>query len=267
MLGFDLNHQRTREGDGRFVRYRFETLMAIQGHRIQSNLLGDGDFHFDRSPRSDGTTHAARFGRKMGEEELMSDPFDIDFKLLPPKLQMQLWVLALDANTSKVNLAYRSGSFRTGLTYNYGGNLEASLGLRRFTAKVGVSPTNGDVDLGLVFRGFKFGASASMARKSAGASFGYGASLLPFPMELSSTFNSAAGGLHSMAADIRSAPDNPLAWYQLHSDDTATLINAVHMGQKIAKSGTDSKRFGAGLRLNYAPQTGFTIYGGAQLRF
>ncbi|MCC9002363.1 MAG: hypothetical protein LM549_07045, partial [Candidatus Competibacter sp.] len=129
----------------------------------------------------------------------MGDKFDVDFKLLPPKLQMQLWVLALDANTSKVNLAYRSGSFRTGLAYHYGGNVEASLGIRRFSATVGVNPTNGDVDLGLVFRGFRFGASASAVRASAGIGIGYGASLLPFPAELSSTFGSAAVGLQSMA--------------------------------------------------------------------
>ena len=57
----------------------------------------------------------------------MGQDFDIDFKLLPPKLQMQLWVLALDADTSKVNLAYSPGNFRTGLAYKYGGNAEAFL--------------------------------------------------------------------------------------------------------------------------------------------
>lgn len=193
--------------------------------------------------------------------------FDIDFKLLPPRLQMQLWVLALDANTSKVNLAYRSGSFVTSLAYNYGGNVEASLSVRRVSITLGVDPASGDTDLGLVFRGFKFGASASLTRRSYGLGIGYGASLLPFPWELSSTFNSAAGGLQNMAGNIGSAPNNPLAWYNLHSDDAAAIGNAVSAGQKIAKHGEDSNRFGAGLRLNYTPQTGLTIYGGAQLRF
>jgi len=197
----------------------------------------------------------------------MSDQFDIGFKLLPPKLQMQLWVLALDANTSQVNLAYRSGSFRTSLAYNYGGNVEASLSIRRVLATVGVDPASGDVDLGLIFRGFKFGASASLVRQSAGVSLGYGASLLPFPAELSSTFNSAADGLPSMTRDIRSAPDNPLAWYKLHSDDVAAISRAINVGQAIAKQGEPSNRFGAGLRLNYTPQMGLTIFGGAQLWF
>ncbi|MFZ1639993.1 MAG: hypothetical protein WAV07_00860 [Candidatus Contendobacter sp.] len=197
----------------------------------------------------------------------MGNEFEIDFKLLPPKLQMQLWVLALDANTSKVNLAYKSGSFLTSLAYNYGGNLEASLSVRRVSTTIGVNPASGNVDLGLVFRGFKFGASASVTQKSAGVGISYGAGLLPFPRELSTTFNSAAGGLQSMASDISSAPNNPLAWYKLHSDDAAAIGNAITVGQQIAKQGENSNRFGAGLRLNYTPQTGLTIYGGAQLIF
>jgi len=146
------------------------------------------------------------------EKEGMGNEFDIGFKLFPPKLQMKLWVLALDANTSKVNIAYRSGCFLTSLAYNYAGNVEASLSVRRVSTTVGVNPASGDIDLGLVFRGFKFGASASVTRKSYSVDISYGASLLPFPSELSSTFNSAAGGLQSMARDISSAPNNPLAW-------------------------------------------------------
>ena len=70
----------------------------------------------------------------MGNGNKTGEAFTIDFKLLPPKLQAQLWVLALDANTSTVNLAYRSGSFRTSLAYNYGGNAEASVSVRRVPA-------------------------------------------------------------------------------------------------------------------------------------
>jgi hypothetical protein len=197
----------------------------------------------------------------------MDKEFDIDFSLLPPKLQMQLWVLALDANTSKVNLAYRSGSFVTSLGYNYGGNVEASLSVRRVSTTLGVNPSSGDVDLGLAFRGFRFGASASLTRPSAGLSLSYGASLLPFPWELSNTFNAAAGGLQSMAADISAAPNDPLAWYKLHSNDVTAISNAVSAGQQIAAQGESSSPFGVGLRLNYNTQSGLVIYGGAQLRF
>ena len=197
----------------------------------------------------------------------MSDGFDIDFKLLPPKLQMQLWVLALDADTGKVNIAYRTGTFQTSLAYNYGGNLEASLALPRLTATMGVNPANGDVNLGVAFRGFKFGTTASFAKPSAGLSLSYGAGLLPLPLELADTFRLAGGAAGTMAADIAAAPNNPLAWYQTHSNDVSAITKAVGLGQQIDKFGQDKSRFGAALRLNYGSETGLMIYGGAQLRF
>ena len=203
----------------------------------------------------------------MPDNEGTGTGFDIKFEMLPPKLQMQLWVLGLDANTSKVNIAYKSGGFTTGLAYNYGGNIEASMSLPRFSTTLGVNPGNGDVNLGLAFRGFTFGSSASIANKSVGFNFGYGASLLPFPPELSATFNSAAIGLQSMAGNIGSAPNNPLDWYKMHSNDVTAITSAVSLGQQIAKSGDKDNRFGVGLRLNYTPQTGFMIYGGAALMF
>jgi hypothetical protein len=193
--------------------------------------------------------------------------FDIKFKLLAPELQLKVWTLALDANTSKVNLAYKPGAFATSLAYNYGGSIEGSFVVRRFTTKLGVNPSNGNADLGLVFRGFNFSASTNLTRPTLGLGFTYGASLLPFPNDLFGTFNAAAGSLQSMAGDISSAPNNPLAWYKLHSNDVTAIGNAVSAGQQIAKYGKDSNRFGFGLRLNYVPQTGLTIYGGAQYRF
>ena len=93
-------------------------------------------------------------------------PFNVKFKLLPPDLQVKLCVLGLDANTSKVNIAYSPGSFVTSLAYNYRGNAEACLGIQRFTTTIGVDPGSGDVDLSLVYRGFRFGSSASATHVS-----------------------------------------------------------------------------------------------------
>jgi hypothetical protein len=198
----------------------------------------------------------------------MPDNFDISFKPLPPDLQMKLWVLGLDANTSKVTIAYKPGAFTTSLAYNYGGNIEASLVLRRnLSLTAGVNPTNGNVDLSAVYQGFNFGTSANFTQKSAALSVSYGAKLLPFPSELSSVFDSAASGLQSMSKDISAAPNNPLAWYKLHSDDASAIGKAVSTGQSIAKWGQSSDTFGAGLRLNYTQQTGLTIYGGVQFKF
>ena len=107
------------------------------------------------------------------------------------------------------------------------------MSIRRFSITAGVNPGNGNVDLGLVYRGFRFGATASAAQKSGGLSFGYGSDLLPFPAELSTTFNSAADGLQTMTKDIGSAPNNPLAWYQLHSNDAAAIGKAISLGSQL----------------------------------
>ncbi len=197
----------------------------------------------------------------------MGDEFDIKFSVLPPRLQMQLWVLALDANTSRVNISHNFGSFVSGVAYNYGGNIEASFGTSRLSSTLGVNPGSGDMSAGLVFRGFTFGANASVTRPAAGLSLSYGATLLPFPAEMSTVFNSAAHGLGSMTADIAAAPNNPLAWYGLHSDDVSAIGKAVSLGQSIARAGQGSDRFGASLRINYTPQAGFVIYGGAIFLF
>jgi hypothetical protein len=203
---------------------------------------------------------------------IVSDPdfFDIKFSLLPPELQIKLWVLALDANTSKVSLAYSLGAFRTSLAYNYGGNLEASLGRYRLgdsLIKVGFNPSNSDLSAGLVFRGFNFGTSANVTRRTFGFNVGYGRDLLPFPAELDRVFNAANGGLMSMASDIRSAPDNPLRWYNLHSNDTDAISRAVSTGRQIANSNKGSQRFGAALGLTHAQQTGLTIHLGVGVFF
>jgi hypothetical protein len=194
--------------------------------------------------------------------------FDIAFKALPPELQMKLWVLALDANTSKVAIAYRPGAFTTSVTYNYGGNVEASLSLRRgLSSTIGVNPSNGDVNLSMVYRGFRFGTNASYSKQSAGFQLGYGANLLPYPSELATIFESGASGLQSMARDISAAPNNPLAWYKMKSNDASAIAKAVSTGQQIANLADSSDRIGVGLRLNYNAQAGLTIYGGLILKF
>ncbi len=198
----------------------------------------------------------------------MSDHFDIDFAALPPELKLKLWVLALDADTGKVNLAYRKGAFKTALSYSYGGAISASTSVRRFSGRIGVSPVNGDVDLGLVFKGYRFGANVSPSKGSGGASLGYGAALLPFPTELRDVFGKGGAAATRLAPSLPGAADNPLAWYNLRSDDVSAVSRAIGMGQKIYKAGKPSaQKFGVGLRLNYDKTMGLTIYGGAQLRF
>jgi len=199
----------------------------------------------------------------------MGDRFDVKYSLLPPQLQAHLWVLALDANTNKVNLAYSPGVFRSSLSYEYGGNLQASLGVRRYSLTLGVNPANGDTNLrlGMVYRGFDFGSSVDITKRSVGLELTYGRKLLPFPDELNSVFNAANGGFMRMAGDISAAPNDPMGWYHLYSNDVGAITKAIDAGRAIADQPKSKDRFGLGLRLNYTPQTGLTIYGGVGLYF
>jgi hypothetical protein len=194
----------------------------------------------------------------------MSDGFNIDFKALPPHLQVRLWVLSLDANTSRVAIAHRHGAFTTSVNYAYGGAIGASFAMPQLTLGAGVNPGNADLSGSLVFRGFNFGVSGNIARQTVNGSLSYGAALLPFPNEMADVFNAANGGLQSMIGDIRNAPNNPLAWYGLHSNDIGTVSSAVSMGQRIAKA---KPGFGARLGLGFAPATGLTITLGAGVMF
>jgi hypothetical protein len=199
----------------------------------------------------------------------MGDKFDVKYTLLPPDLQVKLWVLALDADTSRVNLAYRAGAFRTSLAYNYGGNVEAAMSIRDFTLKLSGNPASreADVDLGMHFRGFDFDASANVTRRTVGVGITYGRSIVPFPNELQSAFTAADAGLMHMARDVGSAPDNPLAWYKLHSDDATAIERGIKAGRQLMDYGKGSDRLGASLRLNYTPQGGLVVYGVLQYTF
>lgn len=195
-------------------------------------------------------------------ELAMASPFDIDFEMLPPHLQLKLWVLALDADTSKVALAYNPGAFKSSLSFDYDGKLQAAFAYRRLSTTLAYKTDSKDVNLGLVFRGYNFAASAGLSAGASGPGLGlgftYGAPLLPFPTQLASTFNQAGSALGSMVGGLGAAGSNPLEYYKLHSNDIAAISNAVDLGQKIAKS-NKGPRFGATFGLNYSQGPGLTI--------
>lgn len=204
----------------------------------------------------------------MGDPTKTHSGFDIAFpKLFPPELTVQLWVLALDADTSKVGLAYHHGPWTTSLNYSYGSSLSAKLAIRRASLSVGFNPSNDNVDLGLVYRGFRFNATAGLQKRTESLSLSYGAPLLPFPDDLAASFKAANAGFQKMVGDAGSAAANPLRYYQLHSNDVTAIGKAVKLGQTIYQSGKSQDPFGGNIRLNYSPTTGLTFYLTLGVRF
>jgi hypothetical protein len=169
-------------------------------------------------------------------------------------------------DTSKVHLKYEPGGFYKlsyGLTYNYGGALEASLKTTSQSYQLGYNPSTSDLSAGAVYRGFRFNLSTSLAQPKVGASIGWGRALLPFPSELETTFMDANNGFFGVMDTIRANPDNPLKWYNLTSNDRDAIEKGVKAGQAIYKAQQSKVEWGAGLRLNYNPSSGLLIMLGA----
>ena len=109
----------------------------------------------------------------MGDEN-KDKPFDIKFKALPPDLAVKLWTLALDADTSKVGIAYKPGAHHEpGLQLFgevFGGPLRSPI-----VRDGGICPLTQSLDLGLVYKGFKFGATENFQTSSTGLTLDFGA--------------------------------------------------------------------------------------------
>ena len=66
---------------------------------------------------------------------------EIDFKLLPPDLQIRLFHFLVQADTSKVHLDFETRNFMAGLSYSYGDALSLKMRFSDFTTKLGWKPT------------------------------------------------------------------------------------------------------------------------------
>src|SRR5262249_60472271 len=83
-----------------------------------------------------------------------------NFTLLPPRLQLQLWTLALSADTSRVGIVFKPNQFITSLDYNYGGAITASRAATMGgTLTAGCNPSQ--TESSPVFQGYKLTASAT----------------------------------------------------------------------------------------------------------
>jgi hypothetical protein len=174
------------------------------------------------------------------------------FSLLPPSLQLQLWVLGLSADTSRVGIAFQPNQFITGLNYNYGGAITASRAATMGgTVTLGFDPSK--TEGSLVYKGYDFSVSATGSPSQEGLSLSYGKALLPTPDELQTTFDHAWTGFAHVWRDRGAAPSNPLVFVQAHGKDIAAVTQAANAVQRINALDPKSSNFGATLTFTDAP--------------
>jgi hypothetical protein len=174
-----------------------------------------------------------------------------DFKLLPPRLQLQLWTLALSADTSHVGIAFKPNQFVTHLDYDYGGAITASRAATMGgTLTVGFNPSK--TEGSLVFKGYNYSVSATGSPSRQGLSLNFG-KVLPAPDELQPIFTQAWAGIGRIYQDGGNAPRNPLHFVQTHSKDFSAVTQAAATAQRIKAIDPKSNNLGISFQLSNAP--------------
>ena len=64
-----------------------------------------------------------------------------------------------------------------------------------------------------------------MQKSALSLNLGYGAPLLPFPDELDASFQAANAAVQRMGRGVGSAINNPLSYYNLHSNDVNAIVS------------------------------------------
>ena len=155
-----------------------------------------------------------------------------DFKLLPPRLQLNLWALGLSADTGHVGIVFKPNQFLTGLKYDYGGAITASRAATLGgTLTLGFDPSK--TEGSLVYKGFNFSATAKGSPSRGSLTLSYGKGVLPTPDALKLTFDQAWAGAARVWEDHGSAPNNPLEFLQTHSKDFTAVKQAAAAVQRI----------------------------------
>lgn len=192
--------------------------------------------------------------KKDGEDKTYAPKPSIDFKLLPPDLQLRLFHFLLEADTGKVHLDYQTRSFMAGFSYQYGDALSLNMRFNDFTSKLGWTPGDNKFALSLKKGDLSGGLTASPWQNKYGLSLHYGAPLLPAPDQIGSTFTAGGVSLGNLGAGLPNAFSDPFAYYQAHKTDIENVTKTADLVKKITNEGKSKIKFGADFSLTYDPE-------------
>lgn len=193
------------------------------------------------------------------EGKTFAPKLEIDFKVLPPDLQLRLFHFLLQADTGKVHLDYETKSFMAGLSYSYGDALSLKMRFTDFTTRLGWKPGDNTFSFGLSHGAFNANANASPFQSKYGLNLTYGAPLLPMFGDMSKNFMAGGTSAGNMITGIPSLPNDPVAWYQQYKPDIENISKSADLVKQITDAGKNKIRFGAGFSLTYDPDSQLVI--------
>ncbi len=192
---------------------------------------------------------------------------EIDFKVLPPDLQLRLYHFLLEADTSKVHLDYQTKAFMAGLSYSYGDALSLKVKFSDFTTKLGWTPGENAFSLGFSQGGLSAGLTAKPWQSKYGLSLNYGAPLLPMPGDMSKTFMAGGASAGNLVSGLPGITNDPMAWYTQYKGDIENISKTADMVKKVTGDGKSKIRFGASFSVSYDPESKLVIGGRAGFIF
>ena len=192
-----------------------------------------------------------------------------DYQLLPPSLRYGAGPFSVSATTSAAQLGYRSDLASYTLGYQYGGDIFAGISTGGFRGRFGVNPSEGNLSLGGSYGGFNAGISLAPEGRF-GASFGYGAPLLPMPWTLGEQAGAAWSGAYSLGGLASDFLNDPLGAYRAHEEDIGALSTFGGTMSRLyqqQQQGRGALPFGFGMGLAVDPVSKVVFHVRAQGSF
>jgi|GEM_PF-6486279 len=176
----------------------------------------------------------------------------VPYKKLELGIQAKIWFLAMDANTSGVNVEFSKvigdTLVKASVGYKYAGAFSAGVAIDRGPFKA--------------VQGFRFGANADAVARSFRVGVYGGAKLVPYAADLDPVFRT---GVTSFEHVLRTAPasvidmGDPRLLYKTYANDGAAIANAINNANQVANAKSEKKTVGAGVTFNWGPTTGIVI--------
>ncbi len=200
-----------------------------------------------------------------GEEETGEGGPTVDFSVLPPELKLRLFHFVLNADTSHVQLDYRTRGFMAGLSYQYGDALSFNTRFRDFSARIGWTPGDNIFSLGGSYGQWNLSASTRPDQGRFSLGLRYGAPLLPSFASMQNTFTAGGNSLTNMVGGLPYGLQDPIGYYNMYQSDIENISETVDLVERITESGRRRIQFGAAFNLSYDPTNrlvvGFTLGG------
>jgi hypothetical protein len=201
-------------------------------------------------------------------------PLSLDFRLLPPQLQVRLLdELSFTATVTQARLAWERDRLRLGLGYSYGGALTTDARLRTgigtFSGEAGFDP---GTSVGSLSAGYTYGDWRARLSGDTGGGFSgrlsFGAELPPTPDELTGSVMRGEAGARGLLAATPGVLSNPASLpgvISAHGEDISAVSGAARtLGRVIDLRDRDTRRINWGFYLSVArrPDSAVTVSAG-----